>query len=171
LAEAGGEHVELVYRPTVGEFHEALTASARASSLGRWGRGLLLFSGGASALVAVASLTFGSTVPATQVLVMAGTAVVGLVVLPWLQAHRLHRRATARGLHRTVLDTWGVTTTTTRGPERMTRWSGIPHYGETRRTFVLVDRHAYALVPILLPKRGTKDVDGLRALLERRLTS
>lgn len=171
MAEAGGVHVELVYRPTAGEFHEALTVSARASSLGRWGRGLLLFSGGASAFVAVASLTFGSTVPAAQVLVMAGTAVVGLVVLPWLQAHRLHRRATARGPHRTVLDTWGVTTTTTNGPERMTRWSEISRYGETRRTFVLLNTHAYAPTPIPLPKRGTSDVDGLRALLERRLGS
>ncbi|GHH84011.1 YcxB family protein [Streptomyces capitiformicae] len=171
MAEADGEHVELVYRPTVGEFHEALTASARASSLGRWGRGLLLFSGGASAFVAVASLTFGSTVPATQVLVMAGTAVVGLVVLPWLQAHRLHRRAAERGLHRAVLDPWGVTTTTTRGPERMTRWSEIPRYEETRRTFVLLTTHAYPPTPIPLPKRGTRDVDGLRALLKRRLSS
>lgn len=171
MAEAGGDHVELVYRPTVADFRDALAVSTRASTAGRWGRGLLLFSGGAGAFVAVASLTFGSTVPAAHVLVMAGTAIVGLVVLPWLQARRLHRRAAERGLHRTVLDTWGVTTTTTRGPERMTRWSEIPRYGETRRTFVLVEAQAYAPVLILLPKRGTEDADGLRALLQRRLSS
>ncbi|WP_149827935.1 YcxB family protein [Streptomyces tailanensis] len=130
MAEAAGKHVGLIYRPTVADFRDALAVSTRASTAGRWGRGLLLFSGGAGTFVTVASSAVDGTVPTAQVLVMLATAALGLVALPWLQARRLHRRATAQGLHRTVLDTWGVTITTTRGSERMTRWSEIPSYEE-----------------------------------------
>ncbi|MFF7259871.1 YcxB family protein [Streptomyces sp. NPDC008159] len=170
MAEAGGEHVELVYRATVGDFREALRVAASASAAGRWGRGLLFFAAGAGALVTAVSLAFGGT-PGAQALVGLAAALVGLVVLPRAQARRLHRRAAARGVHRTVLDLWGVTTTTDRGAPRMSRWSEITRYAETRGTFVLLDAHAYAPAPILLPKRVTGDVEALRALLDQRLGS
>ncbi|WP_159767309.1 YcxB family protein [Streptomyces sp. HM190] len=169
MAEAGGEHVELVYRATVGDFREALRVAARASAAGRWGRGLLFFAAGTGALVTTVSLALGGT-PGAQALVGLGAAVVGLVVLPRAQARRLHRRAAARGEHRTVLDLWGVTTTTDRGAPRMSRWSEITRYAETRGTFVLLDGHPYAPAPLPLPKRVTGDVDALRALLDRRLS-
>jgi hypothetical protein len=171
VTEAGGEHVELVYRATVGDFREALRVATRASAAGRWGRGLLIFAAGAGALVTAVSLALGGT-PGAQALVGLAAALVGLVVLPRAQARRLHRRAAARGVHRTVLDLWGVTTTTEdRGAPRMSRWSEITRYAETRGTFVLLDAHAYAPAPILLPKRVTGDVEALRALLDQRLGS
>lgn len=170
MAEAGGEHVELVYRATVGDFREALRVATRASAAGRWGRGLLIFAAGAGALVTAVSLALGGT-PGGQALVGLAAAVAGLVVLPRAQARRLHRRAATRGVHRTVLDLWGVTTTTDRGAPHMSRWSEITRYAETRGTFVLLDAHAYAPAPILLPKRVTTDVDALRTLLDKRLGS
>ncbi|KFF97940.1 MULTISPECIES: YcxB family protein [Streptomyces] len=168
MAEAGGENVELVYRATVGDFREAVRASTRASAAGRWGQGLLLFSAGAGALVTVLALASGGT-PDAQVLVMPVAAVVGLVLLPRFQARLLHRRAAARGLHRTVLDLWGVTVEHDHGTEHPARWSQVSRYAETPHTFVLFSgAHAPRLT--VLPKRGLTnpaDADRLRAVLDR----
>jgi hypothetical protein len=168
LAEAGGENVELVYRATVGDFREAVRASTRASAVGRWGQGLLLFSAGAGVLVTIVALASGGT-PDAQVLVMPVAAVVGLVLPPRLQARLLHRRAAARGLHRTVLDLWGVTVRHDHGIDRPARWSQVSRYAETPRTFVLLTgAHAPRLT--VLPKRGLMDpadADRLRAVLDR----
>ncbi|UUU22011.1 YcxB family protein [Streptomyces sp. DSM 40750] len=169
MAEAGGEHVELVYRATAGDFREALRVSARASAVGRWGRGLLFFSAGAGVLVTVVSLSLGGT-PGAQVLVTPVAAVAGLVLLPWLQARRLHRRAAARGLHHTVLDLWGVTVEHDQGTERPARWSQVSRYAETPHTFVLLSGGTHAPRLTVLPKRGLRnpgDTGRLRAVLDR----
>ncbi|MDX2909236.1 YcxB family protein [Streptomyces griseiscabiei] len=165
---AAGENVELVYRAVAGDFREAVRASLRASAAGRWGRGLLWFSAVAGALATAPSLALGGT-PDAQVLVTPVAAVVGLVLLPRLQAHLLHRRAAARGLHRTVLDLWGVTVEHDRGTERPATWSKVSRYAETPHTFVLLGGgHAPRLT--VLPKRGLADpadTDRLRAVLAR----
>ncbi|MFF6782537.1 YcxB family protein [Streptomyces sp. NPDC012510] len=146
------ENVELVYRATVGDFREAVRASTRASAVGRWGRRLLFLSAGAGVFVTVVALVLGGT-PGAQVLVMPAAAVVGLVLLPRLQARLLHRRAAARGLHRTVLDLWGVTVEHDHGTERPARWSQVSRYAETPHTFVLFGgAHAPSLT--VLPRRA-----------------
>jgi hypothetical protein len=169
LAEAGGEHVELVYRATAGEYREALRVSERASALGRWGRGLLLLSGGLGLAVAAVPLLLGAA-PDPKVLVMVAAAVLGLLVLPRLQARLLHRRAALLGTHRTVLDLWGVTAEHDRGTQRLARWSQVSRYAETPHTFVLLGDGTHATRFTMLPKSGLRtpaDADRLRALLDR----
>ncbi|MDX3517509.1 YcxB family protein [Streptomyces scabiei] len=168
MAQAGGENVELVYRATAGDFREAVRASTRASPAGRWGRGLLLFAAAAGLFVTAVTLALGAT-PDARALVMPVAAAGGLVLLPRLQARLLHRRAAALGLHRAVLDPWGVTVAHDRGTERPARWSQVSRYAETPHTFVLFGG---AHVPRLtvLPKRGLAtpaDADRLRAVLTR----
>lgn len=168
MAQAGGENIELVYRTTAGDFREALRVSARASAAGRWGRGLLLFSGGTGLVLAAVPLLLG-VVPDPRVLVMTAAPVLGLLVLPYVQARLLHRRAAPLGVHRTVLDLWGVTVAHDRGTERAARWSQVSRYAETPHTFVLLSgAHAPRLT--VLPKRGLADpadTDRLRAVLDR----
>ncbi|ULR50518.1 YcxB family protein [Streptomyces deccanensis] len=168
MAQAAGENVELVYRAAVGDFREAVRVSARASAAGRWGRGLLLFCAGAGLFVTAVALALGVT-PDAQAFVMPVAAVGGLVLLPRLQARLLHRRAAALGLHRAVLDPWGVTVAHDHGTERPARWSQVSRYAETPHTFVLLSgAHAPRLT--VLPKRGLAtpaDADRLRAVLTR----
>ncbi|WP_234046921.1 YcxB family protein [Streptomyces adelaidensis] len=162
------DRVELVYRATAGEFREALRVLARASAAGRWGRGLLLFSGGLGLIVAAVPLLLGAA-PEPQALVMVTTAVLGLLVLPRLAARRLQRRAAPLGTHRTVLDLWGVTVEHDRGTERAARWSEVSRYAETPRTFVLLGGGPYATRLTVLPKSGLSDpadTDRLRAVLD-----
>ncbi|WNZ11565.1 YcxB family protein [Streptomyces sp. 11x1] len=167
MTRAGGENVELVYRAAVGDFREAVRVSARASAAGRWGRALLLFAAGAGLLVTVVTLALGA-LPDARAL-MTPVAAGGLVLLPRLQARLLHRRAAALGLHRAVLDPWGVTVAHDRGTERPARWSQVSRYAETPHTFVLLSgAHAPRLT--VLPKRGLAtpaDADRLRAVLTR----
>ncbi|MDT0572137.1 YcxB family protein [Streptomyces sp. DSM 3412] len=168
MAQAEGENVELVYRAAVGDFREAVRVSARASAAGRWGQGLLLFSAGAGLFVTVVALALGVP-PDARAFVMPGAAVGALVLLPRLQARLLHRRAAALGLHRAVLDPWGVTVAHDHGTERPARWSQVSRYAETPHTFVLLSgAHAPRLT--VLPKRGLAtpaDADRLRAVLAR----
>ncbi|MFE7836400.1 YcxB family protein [Streptomyces sp. NPDC057474] len=178
MAEAGEEQagraghadpVELVYRATAGEFREALRASTRASAVARWGRGLLLFSGGLGLILAVVPLLLG-VAPDPKVLVMTAAPVLGLLVLPRLQARQLHRRAALLGTHHTVLDLWGVTVEHDRGTERAARWSQVSRYAETPRTFVLLSGGVHTPRLTVLPKRGLTspaDADRLRAVLDR----
>lgn len=178
MAEAGAERggqagpvdrVELVYRATAEEFREALHASTRASALGWWGRGLLLFSGGLGVLLAAVPLLLG-TAPDAKVLVMMAAPVLGLLVLPRLQARHLHRRAALLGTHHTVLDLWGVTVEHDQGTERAARWSQVSGYAETPQTFVLLSGGTHAPRLTVLPKRGLRnpgDADRLRAFLHR----
>lgn len=178
MAETGDERggqdgpadrVELVYRATAGEFREALHASTRASALGRWARGLLLFSGGLGVLLTAVPLLLGAA-PDPRVLVMTVAPVLGLLVLPRLQARQLHRRAALLGTHHTVLDLWGVTVEHDRGTEHPARWSQVSRYAETPHTFVLLSGGAHAPRLTVLPKRGLRtpgDADRLRAFLHR----
>lgn len=163
-----GERVELVYRATAGDFHEALRVSARASAVGRWGQGLLVFSAGAGVLVTAVSLALGG-VPDAQVLVMPGAAIVGLVLVPRFVARRLHRRAAALGPHRAVLDPWGVTVEHDEGTDRSARWSQVSRYAETSHTFVLFRAGTDATRFTVLPKSGLQnpgDAERVRALLD-----
>ncbi|UUU37225.1 YcxB family protein [Streptomyces sp. CA-210063] len=158
-----------MYRATAGEFREALHASTRASALGRWGRGLLLFSGGLGVLLAAVSLLLGAA-PDPKVLVMTAAPVLGLLVLPHLQARHLHRRAALLGTHHAVLDLWGVTVRHDRGTEHPARWSQVSRYAETPHTFVLLSGGTHAPRLTVLPKRGLRnpgDADRLRAVLDR----
>ncbi|MGQ4388766.1 YcxB family protein [Streptomyces sp. SAS_270] len=173
MADGGGDgdgdrqSVELVYVATAGEFREAFRAHAKASAAGRLARRLLLGSAGLGILVGAVPLFLGGTVR-PMALAMPGAALLGLVVLPWLQAHHFHRRAAARGEHRTLVDGWGVRVTTDRGAGTMTRWAEVKRCAETRRTFVLLD--PASPVPVLLPKRGAPtDVARLRSVLDRNL--
>ncbi|SFM68544.1 YcxB-like protein [Streptomyces sp. cf124] len=168
MAEAGGENVELVYRAAARDFREAVRVSARASAAGRWGQGLLLFCAGAGLFVTAVALALGTT-PDAQACVMPVAALGALVLLPRLQARLLHRRAAALGLHRAVLDPWGVTVAHDHGTERPARWSQVSRYAETPNTFVLLGG-AHALRLTVLPKRGLAtpaDADRLRAVLAR----
>ncbi|MFD9117959.1 YcxB family protein [Streptomyces bottropensis] len=169
MAEAGGENVELEYRATARDFREAVRASARASLAGRWGRGLLLVSG-ALGLVLAAVPTLLGAVPDPKVLVMTAAPVLGLLVLPRVEARRLHRRAAPLGVHRTVLDLWGVTVEHDGGTERVARWSQVSRYAETPHTFVLLDGHSQVPRFTVLPKHGLRvpaDANRLRAVLAR----
>ena len=169
MAQAGGENVELVYRATVGDFREAVRVSTRASFAGRWGRGLLLVSGALGLVLAVVPPLLG-VAPDPKVLVMTAAPVLGLLVLPHIEARRLHRRAALLGVHRTVLDPWGVTVEHDRGTERVARWSQVSRYAETPHTFVLLDGGSQVPRFTVLPKRGLRtpaDADRLRAVLAR----
>ena len=168
MADGEADSVEFAYVATAREFREAFRVHASASAAGRLARRLLLGSAGLGVLVGAVPLFLGGTLR-PSVLAMPGAALLGLVVLPWLQARYFHRRAAARGEHRTVVDWWGVTVTTDRGTDTMTRWAEVNRCAETPRAFVLLD--PASPVPVLLPKRGAPaDVARLRSVLDRNLT-
>lgn len=96
MPEAGEERehqqtdrVELVYRPTAGEFREALHVSTRASAAGRWGRWLLGLWGvtgehdrGTEHPARWSQVSRYAETPHTFVLLVGGTHTPRLTVLP-----------------------------------------------------------------------------------------
>jgi hypothetical protein len=162
--------VEFIYRPTAGDFEEALRARARRSTAGR--AQALTAPLVAAAAVAVFSVLHDATLPVWIIsLVLSVTAASwGTVRGLRTMARRMFSVVEPYGQCRMVADERGAVSTGERASFTVD-WTVFREYLETPGLFVLLGGDRAAGVAVL-PKRGAQDhadVDRLRAILDRNL--
>ncbi|MFF8261725.1 YcxB family protein [Streptomyces virginiae] len=171
-AAAGGQAIELRYRPTVVDMAEALRLRNRTPAGRRQRRPWFLL--GLLGPVLAAALIWQDGGPEP---VSAG--LLALVVFSWVfvfSGHRIMARAhrgvlEAAGDCRAVVDGDGVAVTGS-GTSTHHRWTVLAHYAETPAHFAVFSADRQALTVMVLPKRGLADpadADRIRAILDRNL--
>lgn len=159
------ERIELVYTPTVEDFREALAARSRATRAGRRHRLFLNLIAAGTVLVGALKIAIGEEIDSSLVAVL--VAAVGLIlVLPRLQAAQFHRLAADKGEFKVTVEATGVTIANRHSTSTLA-WQAAPYHVETPGLFVLLSADKNNACLSILPKRGTDDPDGLRALLAR----
>ncbi|MFI0930391.1 hypothetical protein ACH4RG_01400 [Streptomyces sp. NPDC021019] len=165
-----GADVEFVYRPTVGDFEEALRARALRTGAGR----LQAFTGPVASVgaLAVFGVVVGMSAPVLAVALVVCAAVVswGTLRAVRTQARRMFSTVEPYGQCRTVADERGAVSTGEQ-VSFFVGWAVHREYLETARLFVLLGGERSAGIAVL-PKRGAQgpeDVERLRAILGRNL--
>ncbi|WP_143663806.1 hypothetical protein [Streptomyces sp. rh34] len=168
-AERGAD-VEFVYRPTVGDFEEALRARALQTGAGR----LQAFAGPVASVgaLAVFGVVVGLSTPVLIAALVLCAAIVSWGALRALrtQARRMFSIVEPYGQCRMVADGRGAVSTGERVSFTV-EWAVHREYLETARLFVLLGGERSAGIAVL-PKRGAQgpeDVERLRAILDRNL--
>ena len=169
-AEEGA--VELVYQPTRRDWADALRVRAKSSRAAVRQRRLVIVAAVLFVAAAGASAATGDMgqVP-VPLIVGVASALLVLVLLPWLQARQLAKISELRGEFRVRVDDSGVRVTT--GDTTTTvGWLSQPRYAETAEQFVMLspDKNVTGLTMLL--KRGIQapaDADRLRAIFDRHL--
>ncbi|MEU6629276.1 hypothetical protein ABZ905_13420 [Streptomyces parvus] len=162
--------VEFVYKPTVGDFEEALLAWALRTGAGRFQAfAVPVVSVG---VLAVFGVVFGLSAPVLILALVVCAAFVSWGTLRSLrtQARRMFSIVEPYGQCRTVADERGAVSTGERVSFTV-EWAVHREFLETARLFVLLGGERSAGVAVL-PKRGAQgpeDVERLRAILGRNL--
>ncbi|WP_063749019.1 hypothetical protein [Streptomyces sp. NRRL B-24484] len=163
--QQSAERVELAYTLTVEDFRQALRARAKVSAAARRQRVLFPLIAAFAVVAGGLSLAQGEGVPVPLVAMLLAVAF-ALVGVPWLQARQFHRLTADKGEFRVVADSTGITVANLHSTTTLA-WAAAPRHVETHELFVLFSGDKNASCLTVLPKRGTDDVDGLRALLAR----
>ncbi|WP_406503132.1 YcxB family protein [Streptomyces sp. NBC_00212] len=155
----------LSYRLTAEDFKEALRARARASAAARRQRVIMLVCGSVALVSGIMALVTGGSLPMPM---MVGIVVFGVLMvgMPYLQARQFHKLTANHGEYRATIADTGVTIAHQQAATTLT-WQAAPRYVETPHLFVLLSTDKNASCLTILPKRGTTDVDTLRAELDR----
>ncbi|MGW8730388.1 YcxB family protein [Streptomyces sp. NPDC055808] len=164
-AAVGPPEVHLSYDLTVKDFKEAIGARAKASASARRQRVVMLVCGPLVLVCLVMALVTGGSVPLP--LLVAGVVFAALMVgMPRLQARQFHKLNERNGEYRSTVSDAGITVAHQHAATTLT-WRAKTRYVETPHLFVLLGPDKNAATLTILPKRGTPDVDGLRAALDR----
>ncbi|WIY77250.1 YcxB family protein [Streptomyces anulatus] len=162
--------VEFVYRPTVGDFEEALRAWALRTGAGRFQ--VFAVPVASFGALAVFGVVVGLSAPVLIVALVVCAAVVSWGALRALrtQARRMFSIVEPYGQCRMVADERGAVSTGERVSFTV-EWAVHREYLETARLFVLFGGERSVGIAVL-PKRGAQgpeDVERLRAILGRNL--
>ncbi|MGW2792433.1 hypothetical protein ACWC9H_21255 [Streptomyces sp. NPDC001251] len=164
-APVAAPEVHLSYQLTAQDFKEALRARVKGSASARRQRVLALVCGVLALALIALSVATGGSLPLAP---MVSLAVFALLMfgLPRLQARQFHQLSERNGETRSTVSAAGITVAHQQAATTLT-WLAKTRYVETSHLFVLLGPDKNAASVTILPKRGTTDLDALRATLDR----